>query len=188
MALKEATKIPTIDVVLVTFKRGADATLEEFAVKTASKVGVVPQVETQDAVKLIKSGVLLAQKGKKVTVTGNIITLTDNVFTPEIVQFIQGGELVKVEGAVTQYTPPAVGTEYTVEPFEVCLYSAVYGTGGTILKYEKTTYPNCQGDPIEINSEDNVFRVQEMIINSYPEQGNAPYVIDYVTVLPTITQ
>jgi hypothetical protein len=55
------------------------------------------------------------------------------------------------------------------------------------VKYEKTAYPNCQGDAVELNIENNTFRAQELVLNSYPNPGEAPYQIDYVTVLPSVT-
>ena len=53
------------------------------------------------------------------------------------------------------------------------------------MKYEKITYPNCQGTPITINTEDGVFRLPEYVINSAPKTGEAPYSISYVKALPS---
>ena len=53
------------------------------------------------------------------------------------------------------------------------------------MKYEKITYPNCQGTPITINTEDGVFRLPEYVINSAPKTGEAPYTISYVKSIPT---
>ena len=64
-------------------------------------------------------------------------------------------------------------------------YSAEYDASGQIVKYEKITYPNCQGTPITINTEDGVFRLPEYTINSAPKTGQAPYTISYVASLPT---
>ena len=55
------------------------------------------------------------------------------------------------------------------------------------MKYEKITYPNCQGTPITINSEDGVFRLPEYVLNSAPKTGEAPYKISYVKQLPTFS-
>ena len=46
------------------------------------------------------------------------------------------------------------------------------------------TYPNCQGTPFGINSEDNVFRLPEYTIYSAPKTGQAPYNMSYVDTLP----
>lgn len=188
MAIKKVTEIPTIDVVLVTIKpltEGAD----EYVLNTASKIGVNPQVDTQEAVKLIIKGVLKAQKPEESTITGNEIILTDNVFSPEIVKIFQGGTIETDSEDPTKilsYTPPAVGSSDKGEPFELSAYSAQYNEAGNIVQYEKITYPNCKGKPIALSSEDNVFRVSEYTILSAPETGQAPYEISYVDTLPVV--
>ena len=186
MSTTRMHEIPTIDCELVTVKVSGQT--EEHALNTASKIQVDIQTETQDAVKLIIKGVLKAQKKKKVTVTGNQITLTDNVFTPELVQLLQGGTITTdpITGAVTGYTPPVAGSDVSLPVFELSAYSARYNAAGLIIGYEKITYPNCQGNPISMTSEDNVFRVNEYVIDSAPDQGEAPYTIQYVDALPDV--
>ena len=181
---KKAVGIPTIDVNLVVVRTGDESTGMEIAVDTASKIGVEPQTETTDAVKLVKLGKLLAQKPSTTTITGHLITLTDNVFIPELVKILQGGT-VEGSGASLTYTPPVAGSADKGTVFELDVYSAEYDASGQIVKYEKITYPNCQGTPITINSEDGVFRVPEYTINSAPKTGEAPYKISYVESLPT---
>lgn len=180
---KKPVGIPTIDVALVVIRTGTTSDGVEYAVDTANKVAVEVQTETTDAIKLVKLGKLLAQKGKKVTVTGNQITLTDNVFTPEIVKILQGGT-VQGSGTTLTYEPPVAGSSDTGTIFELDLYSAQYDASGQIVNYEKTTYPNCQGEPIALSVEDDVFRVQEYVIDSAPKTGEAPYKISYVADLP----
>ena len=198
MALKRGNEIPTIDVCLVTITpQGSSA---ELALDTANKIAVEPQTETQDAIKLIVKGKLLAQKGKKVTITGNQITLTDNVFIPELAKILQGGtieywtsaEKTESDAAVTEfgvasYTPPVAGSDEKGEVFTLNAYSAVYDSAGLIVEYEKISYPNCQGDPFGLSSEDGVFRVSEYTIQSAPKKGEAPYNLSYVKELPAIT-
>lgn len=180
---KKLVGIPTIDVALVVIRTGTENDGFEYAIDTANKVGVEPQTETQDAIKLVKLGKLLAQKPAVTTITGHTITITDNVFTPEEVQILQGG---KIEGSGTSlvYTPPVAGSDEKGQVFELDMYSAEYDASGQIVKYEVITYPNCQGTPISITSEDNVFRVPEYTINSAPKKGEAPYKISYVEQLP----
>ena len=180
---KRAVGIPTIDVSLVVVRTGTEDSGVEIAVDTANKVGIEPQTETEDAVKLTKLGRLLAQKPATTTITGHQITLTDNVFIPELVKIFQGGT---IEGTGTSlvYTPPVAGSDEKGEVFEIDFYSAEYDASGQIVKYEKITYPNCQGTPITINTEDGVFRLPEYTINSAPKTGQAPYTISYVESLP----
>lgn len=175
--------IPTIDVALVVIKTGDNTNGTEYAVDTANQVGVEPQTSTTDAIQLVKLGRLLAQKPATTTITGHTITLTDNVFTPEIAKVLQGGQ-VSGEGVSLKYTPPVAGSGEKGEIFQLVCYSAVYNAAGQITMYEKITYPNCQGTPFAINTEDDVFRLPEYTINSMPDTGEAPYTIEYVDELP----
>lgn len=174
-----AEGIPTIDVAMVVLRT---ATVE-IALDTSNSVAVEPQIEEADPVQLIIKGKLIAQKPATSTITGHQITLTDNVFTPEIAKILQGGTL-SGEGLTLTYQPPVSGSDEKGEVFELDCYSAEYDSSGQIVKYEKITYPNCQGTPFAINTEDDTFRVTEYTINSAPKKGEAPYKISYVETLP----
>lgn len=180
---KRAVGIPTIDVALVVVRTGDDSTGLEIAVDTANQIQVEPQTSDSDAIQLIKLGKLIAQKLAQSTLTGHQITLTDNVFTPLLAKIFQGGSLTG-EGVTLTYTPPAAGSTEKGEIFELDCYSAVYDASGQITKYECITYPNCQGTPIGVGAEDDVFRLPEYVINSAPTTGQAPYTIKYVDELP----
>lgn len=197
MAIKKGHEIPTIDVALVTAQvEGGD----ELVFDTASKIGVEPQVEEEEAVKLVVKGILRAQKPITNTLTGNKITLTDNVFIPELVKVLQGGTIKYWADAeqsgesdtdagfgVASYTPPVAGSSDKGTPFTLNAYSAIYDAAGLLTGYEKIAYPNCQGTPVALSSEDGAFRAPEYTINSAPKSGEAPYVISYVKALPTVT-
>lgn len=198
MAVKKGHEIPTIDVVLVTIKATDEA--NEYALDTASKIGVNVQTESADAVKLIVKGRLIAQKPQEVIVTGNQIILTDNVFNPEIVKILQGGTIKywttgdkTTSGdedagfGIASYAPPVVGSTEKGKPFILNAYSAIYSPSGLITGYEKITYPNCKGQPVAFNSEDGVFRAPEYTINSAPDVGESPYEITYMDQLPAVT-
>lgn len=189
-AQKKAVGIPTIDVALVVVRVGMadgdDSTATEIAVDTANKIAVEPQTETTDAIKLVKLGRLIAQKPATTTITGHQITMTDNVFIPELVKILQGGT-VEGTGDTLTYTPPVAGSTDKGQVFELDCYSAQYDASGQIVRYEKITYPNCQGTPVAMSSEDDVFRVPEYTINSAPKEGEAPYKISYVKTLPQFT-
>ena len=188
------TEIPTIDVVLVEIETSGGT---HFALDTASKIGVEPQIEEEAAVKLIVKGKLKAQKPSVATITGNKITLTDNLFIPELVKVLQGGTIkwwttdaktaegtTPTEYGISSYTPPTAGSGDKGEVFTLHAYSAQYDTSGQIVQYEKITYPNCQGVPIAFNSEDGAFRAPEYTINSAPKSNESPYEIHYVAALP----
>ena len=182
MATKKAAKgIPTIDVSLVVVR----TTAVEIAVDTANKIAVEAQTEESDAIKLVKLGKLIAQKPATTTITGHKITLTDNVFIPDVVKIFQGGTVGDNSDGYPTYEPPAAGSTDKGEVFDLDCYSAVYDSSGQIVKYELITYPNCQGTPVVLNSEDDVFRLPEYTINSAPKKGQAPYKISYVDELPT---
>lgn len=174
-----AEGIPTIDVAMVVLRTST----VEIALDTSNSVAVEPQIEEADPVQLIIKGKLIAQKPATSTITGHQITLTDNVFTPEIAKILQGGS-ISGEGLTLTYQPPVSGSDEKGEVFELDCYSAEYDSSGQIVKYEKITYPNCQGTPFAINTEDDTFRVTEYTINSAPKKGEAPYKISYVESLP----
>ena len=180
---KKAIGVATIDVELVVIRTGSDEDGTEYALDTANRVQVEPQTSTTDAIQLIKLGRLIAQKLGKTTLTGHQITLTDNVFSPEIVKVLQGGTFSGT-GASMTYEPPVAGSTVNGEVFEMDCYSAEYAASGQIVKYEKITYPNCQGNPVSFTTEDNVFRAPEYTITSAPATGEAPYKISYVEELP----
>ena len=198
MAIKRGNEIPTIDVALVTISVTGGA---EIALNTASKLGVEPQTETQDAVKLVVKGRLIAQKPEDVTLTGNKLTMTDNVFTPEVVKILQGGTIKywtdaqkSAEGdedkgfGVARYTPPVAGSAEKGSVFVTKAYSAIYNAAGVCTGYECISYPNCKGTPVALSSEDGAFRAPEYTINSAPATGEAPYDITYVKELPAVTE
>lgn len=198
MAIKRGNEIPTIDVALITITPTEGT---EIGLNTATKLGVNVQTETQDAVKLVVKGRLIAQKPEEVTITGNTLVLTDNVFTPEIVKILQGGTIKywanadkTTEGdedkgfGVARYTPPVVGSAEKGQTFVTKAYSAIYNAAGIITGYECITYPNCKGTPIAFNSEDGVFRAPEYTINSAPDKGQAPYEFTYPKELPVLEE
>lgn len=190
MGFKKGNEIATIDVVLVTITAKIGEKTVELALDTANKVQVDPQTETVEPNKLIIKGNLKAQKRGQTILTGNKLTLTDNVFNPELVQILQGGTIEYAEDGKTvrKYTPPLVGESLvdSLPVFELNTYSAQYDEAGLIVRYEKTTYPNCTGQPITMSSEDNVFRVNSYTIESAPAKGEAPYAIEYVDELPAV--
>ena len=191
--LKRANAVATIDVALVVITT-EETTPKVFALDTASKIAIESQLETQDAIKLIIKGNLKAQKGEQVTLTGTKITLTDNVFTPELVQALQGGTVLYWADAaheqtptttdagygVASYTPALTGQRPTPTYFTLDAYSAIYNAAAQITGYEKASYPHCYGDPVAMSSEDDVFRVPEYTIHSAPDTGEAPYTLNYI--------
>ena len=178
---KSSSEVATIDVALVTIQTAND----EFGFTTANQIEVEVQTEDEDAVRLVVKGKLLAQKKQQRVIVGNQITLHDNVFNADLVEILQGGTvLTDGSGNVTGYIPPLAGGDYVPTEFTLNVYSAQYDAAGTIVKYEKISYPNCTGQPVALNSEDNAFRAPEYVIDSAPKQGESPYTLSYVSSLP----
>lgn len=186
--VKKGTEIATIDVACVAIREKGST--DELILNTSSQVQVTIATETQDKIPLIVKGILIAQKPQETTVTGNTLVLTDNVFNPELVTILQGGTIKYDELEPTKvvgYTPPVVGSADRGKVFDCMVYSAIYNAAGLIEGYERITYPNCQGVPVAFNSQDGSFRAPEYTINSAPNNGEAPYDIDIVESLPTVT-
>lgn len=183
---KKGTEMAMIDccMIVVTTEETSPRTI---GITSGTKLGVEAQIETTEAVKLIIKGVLKAQKPETQTITGHTLTLTDNLTIMELIEVLQGGSVTKDEsGKITGYTPPVVGAEYKPVRFTLDAYSSQLDEGGNVLGYEKASYPGCKGQPIGLNSEDDVFRVNEYTINSAPGKGEAPYSITYVEELPVL--
>lgn len=187
MVKKSQAEVATIDVSLVTI----ETETEEFGFDTASAIAVEPQIEEQEAIRLIIKGILRAQKLAESTLTGNTITLTDNVFNPELVLILQGGVVTydsTDSSKVASYTPPLAGAQDTGEVFTLNAYSAQYNAAGQIVQYEKIAYPNCVGSPVAFSATDGEFRAPEYTITSAANIGEAPYLITYVPALPVLTE
>jgi len=181
---KAKAEIATIDCTLVTI-----STLDgEFGFDTANQIQVEPQIDTQDNITLIVKGILRAQKPAISVITGNQITLTDNLFNPELVKILQGGTITvdSETGDVMAYSPPISGSGERGEVFELNAYTTQYDSAGLVVRYEKITYPNCQGVPMAFGSQDGVFRIPEYTINSAPKSEEPPYTIEYVRALPAL--
>lgn len=193
---RSRNEIPTIDVNLCTVETRYGI---EFGFDTANQVEVEVQTEDSEAVKLVIKGRLRSQKPAESTITGHQITLHDNVFNPQLVKILQGGNILywqdaehsvmgedETEFGVAKYTPPVAGSAEKGEIFTFNAYSAIYNAAGVITGYEKTMYPNCQGVPVAFNSEDGAFRAPEYTINSAPDEGEAPYEMEWVDTLPQL--
>lgn len=132
-------------------------------------------------------------------VAGKIITFdeytgmltVDGIEHPyEVSNIIADEKEIVTEKETTQdivgYEPPVAGSSDKGEPFVLNCYSAQYDEAGNIVRYEKISYPNCTGTPVNMDSEDGAFRAPEYTINSAPSKGQAPYKLVYVKNLPTV--
>ena len=189
MAVKKGTEYATIDATLVTVQT-YDVGADEIIFDTANQVQVTIATEDQDKIPLIVKGRLIAQKPGKKTVTGNDIVLTDNVMNYQLVQILQGGTIKYDQVDPTKiigYSAPVVGSDEKGKRFILRIYSAIYNEGGIVTGYERTTYYNCEGDPVALNVEDGTFRAPEYTIHSMPSNGESPLDIDIVAELPAVS-
>lgn len=162
MAYQKGHEIPTIDVELVTIKPKRLNAIE-YGLNTASKIEVNVQSETEDSVKLVVKGRLIAQKPSTTTITGNTIVLTDNVFNPEIVKILQGGTITYSKKFIYEATGTvAAGGKYfsigTVEePMYVAFVLDESLSSGDTIEFNDTT------QILLINDEEAIFQMSDTI-------------------------
>lgn len=187
MANKKVTKMALIDVEMVEIV-AHDLDQNTFRWQTASNLDAELNITEGEATELIVNGRLIAQKRAKDVLTGATLTVTDNVFAPEIVEFIQGGEFVKDEnGEFKSYIAPLAGDEIKPVKFDFNVYTAQRDVAGDIVSYIKVSFGNCTGKPVNIKLENGAFFAPEYTIVSAPSAGEAPYIIEAVEELPTLT-
>lgn len=105
----------------------------------------------------------------------------------DLAKAVQGGVILRDEqGKIVKYTPPLVGEESSQEKYTVEVYSACMDSSGEIIKYEKTTYKHCTGQPFAYNAKDDEWRSAQYVLVSLPKQGEPPYEIEYVDTLPEV--
>lgn len=138
--------------------------------------GFTGSVEYNDVSGVLEIVTASGRKRKSYTVSAEAPERGDGIMVTSAVD----------ESRVKSYTPPAVGDTAVLEPFKTRCYSAIYNAAGLIIGYERITYPNCKGVPVAFSSEDDVFRASDYTINSSPDTGEAPYVIDFVPYLPAV--
>ena len=184
--IRKPYEVATIDAALIvlTPEKGSE---DAIGITTNTEVATEIQTETTDANKLIIKGELKAQKKEKKTITGVQLTLTDNMTVLDLAKAVQGGEIVRDElGNILKYTPPVVGKEEKQEEYTVDIYSACMDSSGAVVKYEKTTYKHCTGQPFAYNSKDDEWRSAQYVLLSLPKKGEPPYAIEYVDELPEV--
>lgn len=185
---KKVTERATIDVAeIVVVTR--ETTPKRYGWRTATKVDIEADIEEQEAITLIVKGTVKAKKPGRKTLTGHTITLTDALLVMEMLPLMNGGSLIYDEQDTTKivgYSAPVVGEEITKTKFDLYVYQAIMD-GSDIVGYEETLYPNCEGNPIGLNGEDDVFRVSEMEIVSAPGAGESALTMHTVAELPALT-
>lgn len=166
-----------------------ETTPRSFAWCTASKATAKINIEETKGVKLIVKKALKAQKKDSKIITGCEITFEDNVFLPEVVQVVQGGTLIMNEstGKFQRYDAPITGDIEEPIVFNLDVYTANYNAAGMITCYTKIAFPNCTGQPIDLETEDDKFFAPKFTVVSAPNTGEAPYSMEDVAALPVIS-
>lgn len=184
--IRKPDEVATIDAALIVLTPESGEG-DSIGITTNTEVATEVLTETTDANKLIIKGELKAQKKEKQTLTGIQLTLTDNMTVLDLAKAVQGGVILRDEqGKIVKYTPPLVGEESSQEKYTVEVYSACMDSSGEIIKYEKTTYKHCTGQPFAYNAKDDEWRSAQYVLVSLPKQGEPPYEIDYVDELPEV--
>ena len=184
--IRKPEEVATIDASLIVLTpESGDG--DAIGITTNTEVATEVQTETTDANKLIIKGVLKAQKKEKQTLTGIQLTLTDNMTVLDLAKAVQGGTILRDDqGRIIKYTPPIIGEDKEQEKYTVDVYSACMDSSGEIIKYEKTTYKHCTGQPFAYNAADDTWRSAQYVLLSLPKQGEPPYEIEYVDELPEV--
>ena len=125
----KGNEVATIDVALVVVKDGDG---NRIGLDTSNQVQVTPVTETRDAVKLIVKDRLIAQKGQRVTITGNTVTLTDNVFNAQLVQILQGGTITFSKKYSSASASIAVGKHHIVIGSDYLVFNVATAVTGSV--------------------------------------------------------
>ncbi len=184
--IRRPDEVATIDAALIVLTPESGEG-DSIGITTNTAVETEVQTETTDANKLLIKGVLKAQKKEKQTLTGIQLTLTDNMTVLDLAKAVQGGTILRDgSGKITKYTPPVVGEEEEQEKYTVEIYTACMDSSGDIIKYEKTTYKHCTGQPFAYNAKDDEWRSAQYVLLCLPKQGEPPYEIEYMDELPEV--
>ena len=185
MANKKVEQLALIDVVAAEIKK-KNLAGDTYRFKTSTSVDIEMLISEGEQNQLIVNNVLIAQKRAKDVVTGCNIKLKDNVFAPDIVQILQGGEVTYDGlGNFESYSAPLAGEDYKQEVFDLTLYTAHATLSGEVNEYMAITFPNCIGKAIQLQLEENNFFAPEYEMSSAPGTGQAPYKITVVSELPS---
>lgn len=183
---KKVTQMALIDVEMVEIVAG-NLEQDTYRWKTASNLDAELNISEGEKVELICNGQLIAQKRAKDVVTGCELKVSDNILSPEVVKFIQGGKFeVDEHGNFVSYTAPLAGEEVKLDKFDFNVYTAQRDVAGDIVSYIKVSFPNCSGKPVNIKLENGAFFAPEYTIVSAPSTGEAPYKIEAVEQLPEL--
>lgn len=187
MANKKVTQMALIDVEMVEIVAG-NLEQDTYRWKTASNLDAELNITEGESTELIVNGTLIAQKKAKDVVTGATLKVTDNIFSLEVVKFLQGGVFTDDgSGKFQSYEAPKAGEEVKLDKFDFNIYTAQRDVAGDIVSYIKVSFPNCNGKPINIKLENGTFFAPEYTILSSPSTGEAPYTISAVEELPALT-
>lgn len=179
----EFTQLPLTDVVLVQLvtKESVPKTL---SFQTSDEIKTEEVIKEGEAKELIIKNQLIAKKETPDLMMGYDLTFKDNVMSPEVMQVVQGGEIVYEEGKFKSYEPPAIGTRPDSVAFDTIVYSEIVGDDGATGEYAKITFPNCKGGNVPINLKDGEYYSNEYKVRSRPAIGQKPYKLEIVDTLP----
>lgn len=185
--VKKATGLATIDASMIVIKTKDDEP-KTYGFNSSQKVVIEANIETLEAIKLIIKGVVEAQRPEKRILTGSTITITNLETIMEMLPLCNGGELTKDTStkAITGYKAPIAGTESKRTKFDLYVYQAIM-SGSSTTGYLETHFPSCEGQPVVMGAEDDVFQQSEYTIISAPGDGERAFETITVDSLPELT-
>ncbi len=171
-----------VALVVLTDKNG-----RKYPFSTASKANAKVSIESGKKLELVIKGVLKAQKKIDSSIKGVDIEFMDNMFLPEVVALLQGGDVVfDDDGKFLSYTPLPAGVAPNLSSFDVDIYTEETDTSGDTLRYAKISLPNGKGEPVEFGFEDDKFFSAKYLIKTAPSAGEPPYIFTMVDELPVL--
>ncbi|MCL2461428.1 MAG: hypothetical protein FWF44_02080 [Defluviitaleaceae bacterium] len=182
MAIDNTVQKALIGVAMVVLT-AEDGTRYSFSTSTKANANIV--IEAGKKIELVIKGVLKAQKKFDSAIKGVDVEFDDNMFLPEVVALLQGGEITRdLDGNFMAYTPPVAGSAPNLSKFDVEIYTEETDTSGDIVGYVKLSLPNGKGEPVELTFDDSKFYAAKYTISTAPAPGQPPYIIEAVASLP----
>lgn len=182
IASSTLTALPLINVEMAEIIT-KEETPRRFTFVTGTEVDTEQIIAEGEEVNLVVKGVTYASEKADDVVIGTNITFKDNLFYPELLAVLEGGECTG-EGDNLSYSSPKAGEKVNKIPFDLNIYSKIGSVDGLGKGFIKATYPNCVGGNVKTPIKDGEFTAPEYPITSKPSEGQPSRTIARVASLP----
>ena len=164
-----------------------DDSKKSYMFDTAQEATIDPYVsEGEENILRIKNKIVATDKTEDL-VAGYDITLSSNTLIPELLEIIDGGELIYEDGEdseVIGYMGPASGRVVKRKKFTLDLFTEEKDADGEVKKYVQFTFKHCVGTPLSFTLQDGEFFIPEMICKSRPKTCERPMYVLFLDELP----